>query len=89
MQMYEKMMMPCPMTADVVAFECSCPTLVLLRWDVVMPSLDLIVEVVLDDNANHAKYDLDVDVASLLVELDDSLIDLVDAPALLMEHVLL
>ena len=82
--------MPFPMTADVVAFEgCSCPTLVLLRWDIVMPSLDLIVEVVLDDNANHAKYDLDVDVASLLVELDDSLIDLVDAPALLMEHVLL
>ena len=73
-------MMPFPMIADVVAsVGCSCPILVLLRWDVVMPSLGLIAEVVVDDSANHAKYDLDVDVASLL-----------DALALfVMEHVLL
>ena len=84
------MMMPFPMITDVVAFVgCNCPTLVLLRWDVVMPSLGLVVEVVVDDSANHAKYDSDVDVASLLEELDDSMIDQTDAPALLvMEHVI-
>ena len=77
-------MMTFPMIADVgVSVGCSYPTLVLLRWDVAMPSLGLVLEVVVDDSANHAKYDSDVDVASLLEELDDSLIDDTDALALL------
>ena len=80
-------------SADVVAsVGCSYPTLVLLRWDVFMPSLGLAVEVVMDDSANHAKYDFDVDLAGLLGELDGSMIDQTDAPALflydVMEHVL-
>ena len=75
---------------DVVAsVGCSCPILVLLRWDVEMLDLALVV---VNGNANHAKYDSDVDVASFLDELDDSMIGQADIPALflydVMEHVL-
>ena len=79
-----------PMIVDVVAsVRCSCPTLVLLRWDVEMPSLDLLV---VDDNASHAKYDSDVDVAIFFLaeeldELDDALIDQADVPALFLYDV--
>ena len=78
---------------DVVAsVGCSCPILVLLRWDVEMLDLALVVVVVVDGNANHAKDDSDVDVASFLDELDDSMIGQADIPAPflydVMEHVL-
>ena len=62
---------------DVVASAgCSCPILFLLRWVVVMPNQTLVVVgdvvVVEDDNANHAKYDPSVVVATFLLvnELD-------------------
>ena len=78
------------MIVDVVAsVRCSCPILVLLRWDVEMPSLDLFV---VDDNASHAKYDPDVDVAIFFLvddldELDDALVDQADVPALFLYDV--
>ena len=86
-------MMPFPMIADVVAsVRCSCPTLVLLRWDVGMLSLDLLV---VDDNASHTLY---VDAATFFLvdeldELDDALTDQADVLALFLydvvEHILL
>ena len=80
--------------SDVVAsVGCSCPILVLLRWGIEMLYLALVVVVVEDGNANHAKCDSDVEVASFLDELDDSMIGQVDVPALFLydvvEHVLL
>ena len=71
MQKYEKMMSS-QVRADVVVFVgCNCPILFLLRWVVEMPNLDPVV-VVVDDNANHARYGLDVDAAIFLLvdELD-------------------
>ena len=86
-------MMTSLVIADVVAsVRCSCPILVLLRWDVEMPSLDLIVVVVVDDNTNHAKY-VDAATFDLVDDLDDAMIDLADVAALflydVMVHVLL
>ena len=62
------------MIADVAAsVGCSCPILVLLRWDVEMPSLTLMTEVVEDGSAIHAKYP-DVAISDLVDDLDDALI---------------
>ena len=92
MQMCERMMTSQVLADVVVSVGCSCPTLVLLRWDVEMLDLTLAVVVVVDDNTNHAKYDSDVDAASLLDELDDSMIGQTDIPVLflydVMEHAL-
>ena len=87
MQKCKKMMLS-PMLADVVAFlRCNCPTLVLLRWDVVMPGLDLMIVIVVDDSTNHAKYA--DDATFLLVDaLDDAMSDLVDVAVLLLSDVM-
>ena len=64
-------------------------------WYCMKPSLDLLV---VDNNANHAKYDSDVEVAIFFLaeeldELDDAMIDQADVPALFLydvvEHTLL
>ena len=79
--------MTSPMTVDAAVFvRCSCPILVLLRWDVEMPNLDLAVVVVVDDSANHARYD-DAATFSLVDDLDDAMIDLADVDALFLYDV--
>ena len=74
------------MTADAVAsVRCSCPILVLLRWDVEMLSLGFAVVVVVDDNTNHAKCG---DATFFLVDdLDDAMICLVDVAVLFLYEV--
>ena len=52
---------------------CSCPILVLLRWDVEMLSLTLMTEVVEDGSAIHAKYP-DAAISDLVDDLDDAMI---------------
>ena len=62
--------------ADVAAsVRCSCPILVLLRWDVEMLGLALMVGVVEDDSTIHAKY-LDAATSDLVDDHDDAMIDL-------------
>ena len=75
-----------PTTIDAAVFvRCSCPILVLLRWDVEMPNLDLAVVVVVGDSANHAKSD---DATYRLVDdLDDAMTCLVDVAALFLYDV--
>ena len=85
--MQKYVMMTSLVIVDVVAsVGCSCPILVLLRWDDVMLSLDLVVEVVADDSANHAKS---VDAATfyLVDDLDDAMLDLNAVAALFLYDV--
>ena len=67
---------------------CSYPILVLLRWDVVMLSLNLIVVVVVDDSTNHAKS-VDVPIFDLVDDHDDAMIDLNVVAALFLNDVVM
>ena len=74
-------MMASQMIAGLAVFvRCSCPTLVLLRWDVEMPGLNFDVVVVVDDSTNHAKCD--AAIFSLVEDLDDAVICLDDVVVL-------
>ena len=73
------------MTGLAVSARCSCPTLVLLRWDAEMLSLDVDVVVVVDDSTNRAKSD---DATFRLVDdLDDAMTCLVDVAVLFLYDV--
>ena len=73
--------------ADVAAsVRCSCPILVLLRWDVEMLSLTLMIEVVEDDSTIHAKC-LDAATSVLVDDHDDATIDLNVAAVLFLDEV--
>ena len=77
----------------VVSARCSCPILVLLRWDVEMlslgsnPSADVDAAVVVDDAANHTSL---VDATcSLVADHDDAMIYLADSVVLFLYDVVI
>ena len=86
---YGKMMTSQMIAGLAVSVRCSCPTLVLHRWDAEMLSLDVDVVIVVDESTNHAKcgaatfslddvlLNFDV-VLSLVDNLDDAMICLAD-----------
>ena len=72
---YGMTMMISQVLVDVAAsVRCSCPILVLLRWDVEMPSPNLMTEIVEDDSTIHAKY-LDAATFVLVDDHYDAIID--------------
>ena len=86
MQKYEKMMTSLMIVDVAASVGCSCPILVLLRWDVVMLGLALMVVVVEDDSTNHAKY-LDAATVDLVEDHDDAVIDSNVVAALFLDEV--